>query len=171
MINHLPIFGSIIGAFILMYGIWTKSGSTKSASYFVLIASALGAGVAYITGEAAKETVENIIGVAKSTIISHADTAIYALICSIILGLSSIVGLFLAARKQETSDKYANVVLIIALISFLVAARTAFLGGEIRHSELNPESTTLKQVEQKAGEVKEKLEQKIENKNDNLKVD
>lgn len=169
MMNHLPIFGSIIGAFILMYGIWTKSSSTKSASYFLFIASALGAGIAYITGEAAEDSVENLLGVAKNAIHSHENFAIYALVCSIILGLSAIIGLFLAAKKQVTSDRYANVVLIIAMVCFLISARTAYLGAQIRHTELDPESTIFKQVEQKTVEVKDEIEEKIENAKDDLK--
>lgn len=168
MINHLPIFGSIIGAFILMYGTWTKSSSTKSASYFVLIASALGAVTAYLTGEGAEDTVKNIIGVAKTSIDAHEDFAIFALISCIILGLSAIIGLFLAAKKQESSDKYANVVLIIALLTFLITARTGYLGGQIRHTELDPNSNILKQVEQKAEEMKDEINNKLENSDDEL---
>ncbi|MDX2250509.1 MAG: hypothetical protein SF052_27255 [Bacteroidia bacterium] len=52
MITHLPIFGSILGALVLTYGLWTKSHQTKVAAYFLLIISAIGSGIAYLTGEA-----------------------------------------------------------------------------------------------------------------------
>jgi len=42
LITHLPIFGSMIGAFVLLYGIFTKSIQTKTAAYLVLILSSLG---------------------------------------------------------------------------------------------------------------------------------
>jgi hypothetical protein len=59
VITHLPIFGSILGALVLGYGFLSKSDSTKIASYFLFIISAIGAGIAYITGEGAEEAVEN----------------------------------------------------------------------------------------------------------------
>lgn len=68
LITHLPIFGSLFGGLVLAYGLWTKSDQTKTAAYFLFIISSIGAGIAYLTGEAAEETVENIPGVVESTI-------------------------------------------------------------------------------------------------------
>lgn len=53
MITHLPIFGSILGALVLAYGIYVKSEQTKSAAYYLFIIAAIGAGIAYATGESA----------------------------------------------------------------------------------------------------------------------
>lgn len=44
-INHLPIFGSILGGLVLAYGLWTKSNQTKIAAYYLLIISSIGAGI------------------------------------------------------------------------------------------------------------------------------
>ena len=71
LITHLPIYGSILGFIILAYGLWTKSNQTKIAAYIVFIISSIGAGIAYLTGEAAEETVEDIQGVAKKMIEEH----------------------------------------------------------------------------------------------------
>ncbi|MGF2413625.1 MAG: hypothetical protein ACQUYJ_14940, partial [Ferruginibacter sp.] len=80
LITHLPVFGSILGAFVLGYGLWSKSSSTKMAAYFVFIISGIGAGIAYLTGEGAEEVVEEIQGVSESIIKLHEDAALYALI-------------------------------------------------------------------------------------------
>jgi hypothetical protein len=42
IITHLPIFGSMLGGFVLIHGIWTKNNMTLIAAYNVLIVSALG---------------------------------------------------------------------------------------------------------------------------------
>jgi hypothetical protein len=65
LITHLPVFGSILGAFVLMYGMWAKSNPTKNAAYFIFIISAIGAAIAYLTGEGAEEAVENLQGFLK----------------------------------------------------------------------------------------------------------
>jgi hypothetical protein len=60
LITHLPIFGSILGALVLGYGIFKKSDATVLASYYLFVISSIGAAVAYLTGEEAEESVENI---------------------------------------------------------------------------------------------------------------
>ncbi len=137
LITHLPIFGSILGGLVLVHGLWTKSNQTKIAAYNLFIISAIGAGIAYLTGEGAEETVENIQGVVESTIKTHEEFALFALISLIILGDASIIGLFLTLRKSQLTGKVAFIILIISLISFGLVARTGYLGGQIRHTELS----------------------------------
>ena len=142
LITHLPIFGSILGGLVLAHGLWTKSNQTKIAAYNIFIISAIGAGIAYLTGEAAEETVENIQGIAKNIIDQHEDSAVFALVSLIILGFASIVGLFLTLQKSSLTSTTAIVTLFISLISFGVVARTGYLGGQIRHTEINNSATT-----------------------------
>lgn len=142
IITHLPIFGSILGGLVLSYGLWSKSNDTKIAAYFVFILSSIGAGIAYLTGEAAEETIENIQGVVEANIETHEEFALFALIALIILGVASILGLFLTIRKSPLTRTIAFVVLFIALISFGLVARTGYLGGQIRHTEITNGATT-----------------------------
>lgn len=137
LITHLPIFGSILGGLVLAHGLWTKSNQTKIAAYNLFIISALGAGIAYLTGEGAEEKVENIQGVAETIIKQHEEFALFALIALIILGVASIVGLFLTLRKSSLTKLTAVLILFISLISFGLVARTGYLGGQIRHTEIN----------------------------------
>ena len=106
-------------------------------TYNLFIISAIGAGIAYLTGEAAEETVENIQGVIEANIETHEEFALFALISLIILGVASIVGLFLTIRKSPLTRTTAFVILFISLISFGLVARTGYLGGQIRHTEIN----------------------------------
>jgi uncharacterized membrane protein len=137
LITHLPIFGSILGGLVLAHGIWTKSNQTKIAAYNLFIISAIGAGIAYLTGEGAEETVENIQGVIEATIKTHEEFALFALISLIILGITSIIGLFLTMRKSSLTRTSAIIILFISLLSFGLVARTGYLGGQIRHTEIN----------------------------------
>lgn len=137
LITHLPIFGSILGGLVLAYGLWSNSNDTKIAAYFLFIISSIGAGIAYLTGEAAEETVENIQGVVEATIKTHEEFALFALISLIILGVASILGLFLTVRKSPLIRTTALVILFISLISFGLVARTGYLGGQIRHTEIS----------------------------------
>jgi uncharacterized membrane protein len=149
LITHLPIFGSVLGGLVLGHGLGTKSYQTKIAAYNIFIISAIGAGIAYLTGEAAEETVENLQGVAKNMIEAHEDFAVFALISSIILGVASLAGLFLTLRKSALVKTAAMLILFISLINFGLAARTGYLGGQIRHTEINnPPSSTQGQTDE-----------------------
>lgn len=142
LITHLPIFGSILGGLVLAHGLWTKSNQTIIAAYNVFILSAIGSGIAYLTGEGAEETVENIQGVAKANIEAHEEFALFALIALITLGVASIIGLFMTVKKSPLTRVSALVILCISFLSFGLVARTGYLGGQIRHSEINAANST-----------------------------
>lgn len=137
LITHLPIFGSILGGLVLAYGLLTKSNHAKIAAYGLLIISSIGAGISYLTGEAAEETAETIQGVAKEMIDQHEDFAVFALIALIISGVASLLGLFLTLRKSSLIKSVALITLFISLTGFVLVARTGYLGGQIRHTEIN----------------------------------
>ena len=137
LVTHLPIFGSILGGLVLAHGIWTKSNPTKTAAYYIFILAAMGAGISYLTGEPAEETVENITGISKNMIEEHEDFAVYALISFILLGVTSLVGLILNLKKSTLTNSFATLILFISLISFGLVGWTGYLGGQIRHTEIN----------------------------------
>jgi len=136
LITHLPIFGSILGALVLIHGIGMKSNQTIIAAYYLFVLSAIGAAIAYFTGEAAEETVEDFAGVLELGIKMHEDFAIYALVSLIMLGLLSILGAIFTFKNSTFVRSFAFFVLFVSLISFGLVARTGYLGGQIRHTEL-----------------------------------
>lgn len=152
LLSHLPIFGSILGGLVLIHGLWTKNNQTQIAAYNLFILSAIAASITYLTGEAAEETVENIQGIAKDMIEQHEEFAGLALASILILGLASIGGLILNLKKSPIAEKVALVILFISIISFGLMARTGYLGGQIRHTELNNITLTY---EKSGGEVED----------------
>ena len=73
----------------------------------------------------------------EATIKTHEEFALFALISLVILGVASIIGLILTMKKSPLTRITAIVILFIALISFGLVARTGYLGGQIRHTELS----------------------------------
>jgi DMSO reductase anchor subunit len=135
-ITHLPIIGSILGIFVLAYALVVKSFETKIAAYCIFIISSIGASIAYLTGEGAEEVVENIQGVIESTIEPHEDFAVIALVSLIILGVASAGGIVVSITKSSMSRTAALLILLIAIISAGLIGRTGYLGGQIRHTEI-----------------------------------
>ena len=136
VINHLPIVGPFIGALVLIHGIGVKSDQTIIASYYIFILCAIGASIAYFTGEGAEEVVEKIPDIVESSIKLHEEFALFAFISLITLGISSLIGLFYTWKSSTLTKPLAFIILFIALISFGLVARAGYLGGEIRHTEI-----------------------------------
>jgi len=136
LITHLPIFGTITGLLILLYGIYTGSYHTKMAAYAVLLAAALGGIIAFSTGEAAEETVENMQGITKNVIEAHEEFAKITLIAIIALGVVSLAAIYLTWKKSKTARAISIIVLILSLICFGMTSWTGYLGGQIRHTEV-----------------------------------
>ncbi|HSP06794.1 MAG TPA: hypothetical protein VLR94_06425, partial [Acidobacteriota bacterium] len=61
--------------------------------------------------------------------------ASFALALVEVLGVASLVGLFLF-RRSSLPQWFVVVVLILSIASSAAMARTGYLGGQIRHSEI-----------------------------------
>ncbi|MBO9201582.1 MULTISPECIES: DUF2231 domain-containing protein [Niastella] len=135
MITHLPIYGSILGTLVLIYGMATKSHHTKMAAYFVLLIASLGGIVAFSTGEAAEETVENMQGISKNLIEEHEEFANITFVVIVVLGVTSLVGLLW--KKSKLINLISIIALILSIICVGMSSWTGYLGGQIRHTEID----------------------------------
>lgn len=137
LITHLPLYGILMGVIVLAYAILKKSSAARSAAYLVFIVAAIGGAIAYYTGESAEHTAEEIQGVSEDNIEEHEDAAVFALGGAIVLGVLSIAGLLVDSKNAPLAPKFAIAILLVAIFCFTVVARTAYLGGMIRHTEIH----------------------------------
>jgi uncharacterized membrane protein len=143
MITHLPIFGILLGILVLIYGLYANSSQTLFASYLVFSIACLGGLIAYVTGEYAEETVEHISGISKSMVESHEESAELSVVGFGALWVVSFLVLFFNNKLMAFNRKIAIVILILSIICFALAARTGYLGGQIRHTELSSPNLAL----------------------------
>jgi len=157
-LNHVPLFLSIIGGGILILGLIKKNESFKTLSLYFLVAAALFTAPVYLTGEGTEELVEKLPGVTEHAIEEHEEMAKISLIIIIITGVLALVGLFL--RKNATAARFIfGGALLLSLASFGTMAKTAHLGGLIRHSEIQASTATgegTKEKEEEEEEIKNK---------------
>lgn len=145
--SHVPIIGSFFASLVLMYAIRTRSNPTKMAAYYLFLLSAISAAIAYNAGEEAEEILEKISGISEQAIERHEDFAGFSLASAIILGISSLAGMVGIYFKKSWLRKIAVGILFLSLINFLIAVRTGYLGGKIRHSEINTENVSPGKIE------------------------
>jgi uncharacterized membrane protein len=142
LITHLPIYGSMLGILVLVYGMIKKSTHTRMAAYLVLLIAAMGGLIAFTTGEAAEETVENIAGIDTNMIEEHEAFAKLTLAAIIALAVASIAGLLLTWKYPKSVNGVSAVVLIVSIIAFGMASWTGYLGGQVRHTEVGKEAAS-----------------------------
>lgn len=136
LLNHFPVIGTIIGIGLLLIGFTRKSDEIRRVSLGVFFVIALLTIPVYLTGEPAEERVEKSVGVSKSIMEQHEDTALPALIAMELTGFVALIGLVLLFRKSNLARWNVVAVLVLSLITFGLMARTANLGGQIRHQEI-----------------------------------
>ncbi|MCP4460550.1 MAG: hypothetical protein GY816_21390 [Cytophagales bacterium] len=154
-ITHFPIVGTIIGAGILAYGLYTENESINKVALVTLILMALLTIPVFLTGESAEETVEHLAGVSENIVEEHEELAEKAIWLMGALGVLSLISFYAISKKLSISKRLVLLTLITALASFGLFAKVGNLGGQIRHSEIrknndfqnegNPNSTIEKE--------------------------
>lgn len=159
LLNHFPVIGTLIGSCLLLWGIIKKNDHTKSIAAFLLAVMALIAIPVFLTGEPAEESVEGIAGVSENMISLHEEAAEIAIWLMGITGIISGAALFMAWKKHKQANIAFGIAFIISAVCFASMARTGYLGGQIRHTEIsNPANTDTqvdKEQEKEANEDKD----------------
>jgi uncharacterized membrane protein len=155
VITHLPIIGAFIGLLILAFAYQKKDANVKTVAYLVFVVCAIGACIAYATGEGAEEVVENLPGVVEAAIETHEDAAMYSLASMIALGVMSIIGIIQIRWNASKFNFIHSLILVLSLLSMATIAYTGNLGGKIRHTEIANASAALPNNEQPSNELDE----------------
>lgn len=124
---------------LLAWGIWRRSQDVIRAALSVLVVLAVTAITVFFTGEPAEELVEHLAGISEAVIEPHEKAALFATIALGVTGALALTGLFVF-RHRTIPLRIAAVLLILSLVPAGALAWTAYLGGQIRHSEIRIEA-------------------------------
>jgi len=95
----------------------------------------------FLTGEGAEEAVEHLPGVSENIIEEHQELAEIAIWLMGVLGILSLMGLYMNLKKMSYSQMVVTVALLVSLGTFGVFAKVGNLGGQIRHTEIRENAT------------------------------
>jgi uncharacterized membrane protein len=143
LVNHFPIIGSIFGLGALVAGIALKNNSVKNTAYILFVVSAIFAALSMATGEGAEEMVEDMPNIGHQIIHDHEELAEKFALIMYLLGAISIGGIFLNIKKHVKATLLSYVVLVIAIGAVYLGTQVGNSGGNIRHTEIREDSTTL----------------------------
>jgi uncharacterized membrane protein len=150
-LNHAPVAGVAFGLFFLTMGLLRHSETMRLSAITLFTLSSLLVLPVFFTGESAEEAVEHMPGVSESVIETHEDAAKIAIWGMVILGAASIGSLTYAAKRRSLPMPLLGLVGLLAITSMGLIGRTAYLGGQIRHTEVRAGAPTMPN-DQPAGE-------------------
>lgn len=143
VVNHFPIIGTLFGLGILITGIALKNKVISNVAYALFVVAAVFAAVSMATGEGAEEIVENLPEVTHNIIHEHEEMAEKLALVLYALGLVSLIGLFLNFKNHAKAHLISYLAVIIALVGVFLGKQTGTTGGEVRHTEIRTDATTL----------------------------
>lgn len=151
LLNHVPILGAVAAAILLTLALFVRRQVlTKAALWFLAVAGVVSVPV-YLSGEGAEDIAEEL-GAAHAVIESHEEAALLTLIALGVLGLLAVGFLWWTSHQYEVPRWVTGTMWILAAGGAFLAARTAYLGGQIRHTEIRPPEVRQQLEEASVGE-------------------
>jgi len=130
LLNHVPTIGFGCGIGLLVASFVRNSADLRRASYMVFFGVALVAIPAYLSGNAADFALRTQRELPRDVVTAHQNAAMLALIPMEIVGFVSWLALWRSSRWHQTA------ILALSLVTFLLMARAANIGGQIGHPEI-----------------------------------
>jgi hypothetical protein len=135
VLNHVPVIGAAIGVVLLAIAFGRRSDDLARTTLGLFVVLAATAGVVFLTGEPAEESVERLAGTSESLVEAHERAALGATVLMGIAGAAALAAL-VAFRRSSLPRSVVSAGLLIALTVSGAMAWTANLGGRIRHPEI-----------------------------------
>lgn len=136
-LNHVPVLGTVFVAVALVVSLWRKNAEFVRLSLWAGVLLSAASIAIKFTGDAAWEDLRpwpqpydgNRVERHEAAA-DQATTGVFA------AGVAAAVVLFLARRRPEVPPGQAATVVVLLLVTFALMARTANLGGQLRHPQL-----------------------------------
>src|SRR5690242_10284681 len=142
LLNHFPVIGAIIGALLLAVALLRRSSELAKISLAFLAVIGAASVVVFLTGEPAQEALEKLPGFSERLVDRHEDVALVATFVTGVIGALAL-GAMILYRRRAVPRWLTLLVLVCAVGSSAVMGYTAYLGGQIRHTELRSSSGSL----------------------------
>jgi uncharacterized membrane protein len=136
LVNHFPTIGTILGLGLLLMSLVRKNDHIKKVGFEVIFLIALLTLPVYVSGQAAAEALKGQAGVAAAAIVAHNDAALGSFIMMEITGFFAWLALWRMRRIGRPTSGLTYTVLVLSVFTVAAVARTANIGGDIRHPEI-----------------------------------
>ncbi len=136
LLNHFPTVGFSIGLGLFLVSLVAKPGDLQRVSLVIFFLTAALTITTYVSGSDAQESIKDTPGLPTSLISAHESAALVAFAFMQATGFFSWLALWMRRRISRVPDWNLAVILVLAIVAFVLMARAANMGGEIRHPEI-----------------------------------
>jgi hypothetical protein len=137
-LNHVPVVGTAFVAFLPTWS-WARRNREvlQLSLWLCVLLSAASVGIKF-TGDFALQAIgKPTPDYDYETIQRHEQSADQATTGAFVLGVVAAIARFISRGGKPTPKWVLALVVVMALATFTLMARTANFGGRIRHSELH----------------------------------
>jgi hypothetical protein len=136
LLNHVPTVGFGVGLALFLAALAAREQPLQRESLRIIVLAALVSIPVYLTGVSAGRLIEGLEGVSAIRIRIHADAALLAFVVMELTGGLAWLALWQARRFTRARPGTIAAVAVLAVASFGLMARAAYIGGLIRHPEV-----------------------------------
>ena len=140
IINHVPIFATIFGGALVLYGIFSKNKGIVHTGLIVGVIAGIMVVPTYLSGVESEALVKGEEYVSKKAIETHEEIADYALWFVVAYGIMSALTLFFSHKRKKQNRKGAHPFVYITLVySVFIIGLMVYVGntgGKIRRPNI-----------------------------------
>jgi hypothetical protein len=142
VLNHLPIYGTIMGALSLAISLILRSRAAQITALILPLIAGASAYPVFLTGQRAYKTIRNQSDDAGADWLDeHMDRAEKTIGAFYFLAVLAISGLLVPIKWPKAAFPLAVLTLMAAILCSGLAVYIAQPGGRVRHPEFRPSET------------------------------
>lgn len=136
LVNHLPVFALFFGLLATIWFFFSRARAPLVILVGLFVTGAVASVIASQTGQALHLR-QSAAGMDEATIRAHAETAESAQVAAIALSIFSLALSLVSQREPKWLGIAILGMCLFAVFTNFLMIRTAFLGGEIRPTEIH----------------------------------
>lgn len=136
ILNHVPTVGSAVALGLLLLAFVRRDETLKHAGLEVLFVIAVVTLPVYMSGVAAHRELRDRPELSDNATRVHQDAALAGFAATEFAGFVAWIALWQSRRRGRAARGLVPAVTLLSIVALALMARSATLGGEIRHPEI-----------------------------------
>ena len=144
VLNHLPIYGTILGATALAISLLLRSRAAQITALILTLIAGVSSYPVFVTGQKAYKTIRSISDDAGSDWLDeHMERAEKTIGAFYFLAVLAVASLIVPIKWPKSAAPLAALTLIVAILCSGIAVYIAQAGGRVRHPEFRPSESPI----------------------------
>jgi hypothetical protein len=139
LLNHLPIYGTIMGALALAISLILRTRSAQITALILTLIAGASAYPVFVTGQRSYKTIRGVSDDAGADWLDeHMDRAEKNIGTFYFLAALALAGLLVPIKWPKSALPLTALTLVVAILCSGIAVYIAQPGGRVRHPEFRP---------------------------------